>query len=141
MNKSTTSPKGVLFLAWINIALGALQVLASVASRPETRPLFFIAGFVSLAVGLGLRAFRRWALNTAIVLYMLGIVGGLSRGNILGGVVAALWMLYLCTPSVRQAFDEATVRSSRSEAKRVKLADNLETQASSSAGISRPLGA
>lgn len=104
MEIKSKRPWGVSFLGWSNVVGGGAILLAALAKTGPAAAILFIAGVISVIVGVGLLRLRGWARVLAIICYALGIVGGLAHLNPIRIIVSALFVAYLCSPQIGAAF-------------------------------------
>lgn len=118
-------PTGVLLLAILQliaallyIAAGGILVMAALALGPFAilfafpALIIFIVGIIGLIIFYGLYTLKGWAWMLAIVVNLLGIVGGVLRFETLltdylglgGFAVSLIIVIYLLMPSTKAHF-------------------------------------
>jgi len=116
MTTVTSKPIGVLIVAWASIAVGASEIIGSLALWAHTGKLFpslvlLVFGVISLGLGIALRSFQSWVLYLMLGYLLLVALTGFLSGHFLGALLATLLIVYLCTPKVRDAFSSSDQES------------------------------
>lgn len=104
METKLKRPFGISFLGWFNAVTGGVLVLAALGKAGPAGAILFLAGILSVIVGVGLLRLRDWARVVAIICYAFGIVGGFAHLNPIRIIVPALFVVYLCSPQIGAAF-------------------------------------
>ncbi|HEV2416306.1 MAG TPA: hypothetical protein VGX94_00730 [Terriglobia bacterium] len=115
METKSKRPFGVSFLGWFNAVGGALIMLAAPVKPGPAAAILFVAGLISVVLGVGLLRLRGWARLLAIICYALGILGGFVPLNPIRIIVPALFLVYLCTPQIGAVFADRPSPKSMAE--------------------------